>query len=86
MSNTYKEKSLGLSKEYFENGNLKSKINWVEGKLDGVHEEYFGNGQLRFKSCRYKGKLHGKLEQYNEDGSVLKIENYKDGNLIKNVL
>ena len=43
----------GCSVDYYENGHLKSKENWKDGKLNGLWEIYNYNGQLRSKG-RYK--------------------------------
>ena len=82
-SKTFKEdKAHGLSTEYFQNGLLKSRINWVKGNI-AANEEYYENGQLKFRTARHKGKRHGKFEHYNEDGSVIRIEEYDNGKLIE---
>ena len=53
------------------------------GKKNGEWLFYYENGQLYFRHQRYKGKRHGIFEKYNEDGSVIKIEHYENGELIK---
>ena len=55
----------------------------IKGSMDGIYEWYYENGQLYFRHQRYKGKRHGIFEKYNEDGSVIKIEKYENGKLIK---
>jgi len=55
----------GLSTEYFENGILKSNINWVEGKIKGLNEEYYDNGQFRCRISFYNGKKKRTVEHYN---------------------
>jgi antitoxin component YwqK of YwqJK toxin-antitoxin module len=42
--------------EYFENGQVMRKFNYMDGQLNGVFEEYAENGQLKEKTVYNKGK------------------------------
>tara|TARA_B100000674_G_C37388022_1_gene710551 strand:- start:312 stop:548 length:237 start_codon:yes stop_codon:yes gene_type:complete len=72
-----------LQIENYEDGSLKFRHNFVDGEFEGLQDAYYQNGQLWFKFNLYNGKKHGTLEKYNEDGSVIKIEKYENGKLIK---
>ena len=61
---------------WYQNGQLKSEINYTDGYKDGVQKNYYENGQL--KSEEYYDKTLGC--QY--DGNLILIYNYK-GKLIR---
>ena len=45
---------------YHKNGQLKSRTNFKDGKLDGLWEEYYENGQLQIDVCYKHGKRDGR--------------------------
>ena len=45
--------------------------------------EYYENGQIKSEGNFKAGKEDGKWIYYNEDGSISKVEEYKDGKLVK---
>ena len=53
----------GPWEEYYSNGKLWYKENYVNGKLHGLHEKYYSNGNLDYKENYVNGKLHG-LREY----------------------
>ena len=55
---------------YYENGQLRVKGNYKEGKEHGLRESYFKNGQLRIKGNYKDGKRDGLQEFYHENGEV----------------
>jgi len=54
--------------ENYDNGQLKRKINYKDGKEDGLYEEYYENGQLQFKINYKDGTEDGLYEIYDENG------------------
>ena len=71
----------GIQESYYENGQLDSKLNFKDGKIDGLGESYYENGQL-YNKVNYKdGKEDGLRESYYENGQLWFIKNFKDGEL-----
>lgn len=69
----------GLSREWHENGQPKSKVVFKADAMDGAYESWHANGASDL-ACRYrKGVLHGPWERRREDGSVLESGQYGDG-------
>ena len=62
----------GCSVDYYENGHLKSKENWKDGKRDGLWESYLENGQVETVSNWKDGKEDGLWEYFYQDGTVYK--------------
>ena len=66
--------------ENYENGQLKYKSNFKDGKReDGLYERYYENGQLSYKTNLKDGKRNGLAESYYENGQLQYKVNYKDG-------
>jgi antitoxin component YwqK of YwqJK toxin-antitoxin module len=49
----------------------------------GRYAKYYENGQIKIEGNYNIGQRDGKRISYNEDGSIKKVENYKDGELVK---
>ncbi len=64
---------------YHENGQLKVRRNFKDGKRDGLSEDFYENGQLNSKENYKEGELNGLREYYNEKGQLKFIQNWKDG-------
>ena len=63
----------------YDNGQLKAKINYTDGKYDGLSEGYYKNGQLKGKNYWEDGERDGLEEGYYKNGQ-LKFKGYwKDG-------
>ena len=71
---------IGIVESYYENGNLRNKVNYKEGEPKGLIEWYYENGQLE-KKGNYKEGLRedGLWEFYYKDGQLSYKYNYKDG-------
>ena len=66
-------------KEYWENGNLKTK--WHEdenGLKQGIRENFKKTGELFIKSNYKDGQLHGNYIVYYENGNILREVEYKN--------
>jgi antitoxin component YwqK of YwqJK toxin-antitoxin module len=65
----------GVSKEYYENGQLKAKGEFIKGEEVGKHKEYYNNGQLKSNTTFLDGNKIGLYEEYLENGSPSKKGN-----------
>ena len=63
-------KNEGISKEYHENGQLKSEVNYTNGKQNGLWKSYYENGQLRNEGNYTNGKQNGLWKYYYENGRL----------------
>jgi hypothetical protein len=69
----------GYWEDYYSNGQLDYKGNFVNGKPHGYWEEYWSNGELYYKANYVNGKKHGCWEQYRSSGELSYKGNYVDG-------
>jgi antitoxin component YwqK of YwqJK toxin-antitoxin module len=72
------EKEINIKLEYYENGFIKSKINYNSG----LYEFWYNNG---IKSCEYtllNGLYQGLYEEYNYKGEITKQLFYFNGRVI----
>ncbi|SVE38063.1 uncharacterized protein METZ01_LOCUS490917, partial [marine metagenome] len=69
----------GSDVSYYENGQLKRKGNFIDGKEDGLHESYYENGQLDFRGNYKNGEEEGLFEQYYDNGQLEMRGNFIDG-------
>jgi antitoxin component YwqK of YwqJK toxin-antitoxin module len=60
----------GYWEDYYDNGNLYSKGNYVDGKQHGYWEYYWSNGNLSYKGNYVDGKEHGYWEEYYYNGKL----------------
>ena len=72
LINLYNEKGErhGYWEDYYTDGQLSSKGNYVNGKEHGYWEYYWNNGQLMFKVNYVNGKRHGYWESYYDNGRL----------------
>ena len=69
---------------YHENGQLKVKIIFKDGKKEGTQEDYFENGQLKWMSNFKNGKEDGLTVRFAEDGqSILVVRCYSEGKIVE---
>jgi antitoxin component YwqK of YwqJK toxin-antitoxin module len=73
------KKKNGEWEEYYNNGQLRTKGNYIEGKKDGTWHEFYENGQLSSKSNYVQGKKEHLLELYHSNGHLKGRINYKEG-------
>jgi antitoxin component YwqK of YwqJK toxin-antitoxin module len=60
----------GYWEQYYDNGQLSYKGNYVNGNKHGYWEDYFYNGQLNYKGNYVNGKPHGYWESYWDNGEL----------------
>ncbi|MDA8528605.1 toxin-antitoxin system YwqK family antitoxin [Opitutaceae bacterium] len=68
-----------IRKEYYDNGQLKSKGSYKNGIEDGLWECYWVNGRLWQKGSFKNGKQDGLWVQYDDNGQLKSKGSYKDG-------
>jgi len=71
----------GTTFSNWDNGQLKYKGKFIDGKHDGLHESFHESGQLWSTKKFIDGKEDGLHEDYHENGQLWMKSNYKDGNL-----
>jgi len=72
----------GIREDYWENGNLKSKVINVKGKLNGNTFHYYKNGQLEESNSLKEDEFHGIMKHYYENGKLEYIRKYWKGHRI----
>jgi len=78
-SNQYKTLRFHFDFEYYKNGQLKSKLGFVEGKKSGLQEFYYENGQLGYSYNLKDGLIDGHFIGYHQDGIVKEKGNWISG-------
>jgi len=72
----------GQWKQYYDDGALKEEAVYIKDKREGDYKVYFPEHKKISIEGKYTGdKKAGIWYYYHEDGSVERIEKYKDGNL-----
>ena len=71
----------GSSVSYYDNGRLKEKENYKDGKADGLYETYYENGQQRYKWNYKDGKSDGFQYTYKRNGELERKTRWVDGEL-----
>ena len=79
--NQFKNKQLEEKIIYYENGAVKAKAYFVDGKLQGEQFQYFKNGEVKAKANYIDGQQQGELIEYYENGAVKAKANYVDDKL-----
>ena len=81
----------GVVETFYENGQLRNRKNYKNGKLDGLYEYYYKNGRLEQRGKYSNGKKDGLWKSFyftsNNNplvlhGPVKYRGNYKNGELI----
>ena len=76
---------IGYWENYYKNGKIQTKGNYINGKREGIWEIYFDNGQLYCK-CNFKNNYKdGIWEYYWENGQLSSKELYDNGEFIKSL-
>lgn len=63
-----------LSEFYFENGQLGTRGNVVNGKQDGFWEWWYDNGNKKDEATLSNGEYKGELKHWREDGTLKQVE------------
>lgn len=72
----------GLEISHYTNGQLRSRINYVDGKLsDGLYEIWNSDGQIKERGEILDGNFVGQHNKWASNGNLIYKGNYKDGKL-----
>jgi len=71
----------GLYQSFYESGQLRSKGNYLNGKLEGEFTVFHENGRIKRKGFYASGEYSGRIREYFENGSKKVIANYRYGKL-----
>ena len=69
----------GYWEEYWDNGDLETKGNYINGLRNGYWENYYVNGIINSKGNYLNGKRNGYWEDYYYDGDIVSKRNYFNG-------
>ena len=69
----------GTAESYYDNGQLKARVQIINGKWEGYYEDYYWNGMLMKKASYVNGIANGETIEYHQDGSVSVKEWNKNG-------
>ena len=67
--------------DYYDNGQMKMKGTYTNGKKDGLYTEWFENGQKSWEWTYKDGKRNGLLTKWKKDGQKDKEWTNKDGEI-----
>ena len=65
--------------EYYENGQIKTKAFFKNGKLDGFYQEFYSNGKIQSRGFFKSGKLEGEFLIYFKNGKLMHKSIYNNG-------
>jgi len=66
---------------WYDDGQIKIKCNYVDGKLNGEHLRWYENGQM-YEKCNYiNGKIHGEYLKWYKNGQMCGKCNYINGKI-----
>ena len=69
----------GLVKSYYDNGELKSEINFSDNVREGDAKFYYENGNIKEERNYNNGKIEGLVKKYNKDGKLEEVFNIENG-------
>jgi hypothetical protein len=65
--------------QYYDNGQIKDKVDLINGKREGTMFSYYENGKLNMISEWKNGSINGILKRYYIEGGIKSIEEWSDG-------
>lgn len=78
-STGYKDGKLdGISRIYYDSGQLKMETNYKDGEKDGMEKGYQKNGKIIAELNYKKDCLHGTSKFYDKNGNLEHEQNYKE--------
>ena len=88
---SYEEKIVGYNGEpltgkckfFYENGDIRSRREYLKGKYHGPWKFYYENGELETQGQYNKGKKTGEWKYFYESGKIKQVSYYKDGEKTK---
>lgn len=79
------EEFTGINERYDSEGKLVSKVSYQHGIAHGEYWKFHENGVVRFHGFNKNGKRHGAISEYDENGNLLSIATYENGEYMKDV-
>tara|TARA_B110000003_G_C16644908_1_gene531618 strand:- start:1341 stop:1760 length:420 start_codon:yes stop_codon:yes gene_type:complete len=84
---SYEEKIVGFNgkpltgkcKFFYENGDIRSRREYLTGKYHGPWKFYYENGEIETQGQYNKGKKTGEWKYFYENGKIKQVSYYKDG-------
>lgn len=71
----------GISKLYYNQGQLKEKNMFKKGRLNGLSKLYYDNGQLKAESFFKNNQLNGVVKTYDQNGNIQEEVHYKNNRI-----
>jgi antitoxin component YwqK of YwqJK toxin-antitoxin module len=68
----------GIYTKYYDNGNIKTEVNYINSKKNGIYREYDETGQLLTEITYINDKINGECKSYYDTNKILSICNYKN--------
>nr|WP_233708499.1 toxin-antitoxin system YwqK family antitoxin [Helicobacter bilis] len=72
----------GITKAYYEDGNLLSEMPRKNGKSEGMAKRYYPNGNLAIEIPYTNDKINGIIKVYNEGKKLIWQANAQNGKLV----
>ena len=69
----------GLIKSFYDNGKMKSEINYSSNVREGEAKFYYENGNIKEERSYVNGKVEGLVKKYNKDGKLEEVFNIENG-------
>lgn len=69
----------GLVKSYYDNGKLKSEINFSNNVREGDAKFYYENGNIKEERNYNNGKVEGLVKKYSREGKLEEVFNIENG-------
>jgi antitoxin component YwqK of YwqJK toxin-antitoxin module len=60
----------GVTEDFYENGQLQSRNEFLDGLLHGLQREWYGNGQLASEETTCLGRRHGYCREWYGNGQL----------------
>ncbi len=76
---TMNGKKEGIYKSYYNDGQLRAEVNYIDGLQQGIFKLYYINGQLWNEVNYINGLRQGILKSYHSNGQLWDELNYIDG-------
>ena len=73
----------GIWEMFYENGNIRMRIPYKEGKVGGIVESFYENGNIHRRTPYKEGNKDGIEEFFDEQGNIIRTHHWKDGKLIE---
>jgi len=74
-----KVKYTGVRETQYDNGDIKSRVNYVDGRMQGKAYNYYKGGQIHSEFNYVDGRQEGITKWFFEDGTLFQEIPYKDG-------